>query len=109
MATSKVTAHAGTALPEELVEILDAYGQTAGEYKAAAYALRSLIEGTGLEAQLRQLHDDGPTWDGNLISKADRKQLVRWGLAEKVYVDGSGGYQACTYRGHDVLTAGERE
>ena len=32
---------------------------------------------------LMQLFVDGPTWDGNLISKADRNELTASGLAAK--------------------------
>lgn len=32
---------------------------------------------------LRQLFLDGPTWDGNLLSKADRTRLVDAGLVER--------------------------
>ena len=32
---------------------------------------------------LMQLFVDGPTWDGNLISKYDRDQLVEKGLCDR--------------------------
>ena len=105
MAKSEVTHHSGTTLPETLIEMLNVYGCTDGEYVVAAYALRQIIDGQGLLEQLRQLYDSGPIWDGNVISKADRDQLLRWGLATKVCVEGEDGYQACTYRGRSVLKA----
>lgn len=43
---------------------------------------------------LMQLFVDGPTWDGNLISKADRNELLRWNLCNTIngwnYLTGSG-------------------
>jgi len=34
-----------------------------------------------LRDQLRQLGNNEPVWDGDLISKRDRDTLVDWGLA----------------------------
>lgn len=38
----------------------------------------------GQREVLRQLFLDGPTWDGDIVSKPDRDELVGLGLAERV-------------------------
>jgi hypothetical protein len=50
---------------------------------------------------LAQLFVNGPTWDGNLITKSGRDQLVEAGLAAKV----GGGWNFLTIEG--VLVASE--
>jgi hypothetical protein len=48
---------------------------------------------------LLQLRDKGPIWDGDLISKAGRTELIDNGGAVQCVVKGQQGYQACTYQG----------
>jgi hypothetical protein len=50
-------------------------------------------------ATLHQLVAQGPVWDGNLISKAGRDELVKLGAASKIIYFKKDGYQACTYMG----------
>lgn len=50
---------------------------------------------------LMQLFVDGPTWDGNLISKADRNELTIAGLATKWE-----GWNFLTEEGVKVAVAG---
>lgn len=54
--------------------------------------------------QLQQLIRQGPVWDGDVISKADRGDLIRWGLAARVIVKGKDGFTAATYRGAHVMS-----
>jgi hypothetical protein len=56
----------------------------------------------GLFEQLDQLATKGPLWDGDVISKSDRSDLLRIGACEKVVVNGEQGYNACTYFGWDL-------
>jgi hypothetical protein len=58
--------------------------------------------------QLKQLASKGPVEDGDVISKNNRGDLIRWGLAERCLVRGQWGYTACTYLGGHVLNAIER-
>lgn len=57
---------------------------------------------------LRCLFDKGPTWDGNVPSKLGRDELLEKGLAVKMCMQkGEQGFQALTYKGHSVHTAGQ--
>jgi hypothetical protein len=58
---------------------------------------------------LLQLRDTGPVWDGDVISKAGRSELLTHGMAVKACVKGKQGYQVCTYRGWDLAKLIERE
>lgn len=49
----------------------------------------------GINTALEQLFMDGPVWDGNLVSKADRDALVAEGLSVKV----PGGWNTLTADG----------
>lgn len=57
----------------------------------------------GHRASLEQLVKRGPVHDGDVISKAHRGDLIRWGLASRVMVKGEWGYTAATYCGGHVL------
>lgn len=57
----------------------------------------------GLHEQLWQLQSKGPLWDGDVISKADRDELLSIGACGKVCVKGEQGFNACTYFGHSLL------
>lgn len=48
---------------------------------------------------------DGPVWDGDLISKQARDELIGAGLMTRVVMKGAAqGYQGCTPRGIEVFT-----
>jgi hypothetical protein len=51
----------------------------------------------GCADMLRQLFFDGPTWDGNVVSKQSRDELVRMGLAASGH-----GWQWLTKAGIDA-------
>lgn len=55
-----------------------------------------------LHEQLRQLVD-GPVYDGDVISKADRGELFALGLAVRVCCDGEQGYTGATYTAYSVI------
>lgn len=56
-----------------------------------------------LHEQLWQLQKFGPCWDGDVISKVDRDELLHIGACAKVCVKGEQGFNACTYFGHSLL------
>ncbi|WP_022729747.1 hypothetical protein [Fodinicurvata sediminis] len=56
-----------------------------------------------LHEQLNQLSQQGPLWDGDVICKADRGDLLKIGACVKVCVRGEQGYNACSYYGHELL------
>lgn len=56
-----------------------------------------------LHEQLWQLHKRGPLWDGDVVSKSDRSELLDIGACAKVCVKGQDGYNACTYFGRALL------
>lgn len=54
-----------------------------------------------LHEQLHQLVN-GPIWDGDVVSKNDRSQLIDLGLATRVTAYGEQGYTAATYLAYSV-------
>lgn len=56
-----------------------------------------------LHEALYQLHKNGPVWDGDVISKSYRDELLDCGACAKVCVKGEDGYNACTYFGRALL------
>ncbi len=60
----------------------------------------------GQREQLKQLLYQGPVWDGNIISKACRDQLIEWGLATRCCFLGEQGYTAATYAAFSVAKQG---
>lgn len=63
----------------------------------------------GARETLRCLIYKGPTWDGDVPSKAGRDELLRKGLASKAVVKREQGYQVANYRGWTVYKAGKPE
>ena len=58
----------------------------------------------GAAEELQAIHDEGPTWDGNLISSSNLPELLDNDLVAKVVIKGEEGYTACTYRGKIALS-----
>ena len=56
--------------------------------------------------QLNQLLHQGPVWDGNVISKSARDDLIDFGLATRCCFMGEDGYTAATYPALTVFKAG---
>lgn len=54
-----------------------------------------------LHESLRQLVN-GPVWDGDVISKSYRDELLECGLAVRVCLKGQQGYTGATYFGFSV-------
>lgn len=59
--------------------------------------------------QLRQLLFHGPVYDGYIISKTDRNQLIEYGLAVRCCFMGEQGYTAATYLAYSVHKQGKGE
>lgn len=62
---------------------------------------------SGQREQLNQLLHQGPVWDGNVISKCARDDLIDFGLATRCCFMGEAGYTAATYPALTVFKAGK--
>lgn len=82
---------------KELVVMAEAQDDN---YFEIAEAIAKLFP-KNLKEQLVQLVN-GPVWDGNIISKTDRGELFRMGLAIRVCCKGEQGYTGATYTGYSV-------
>lgn len=56
---------------------------------------------------LEQLYKHGPVWDGDVISKAARTDLLDAGIASRAIVKGEEGYTVLNYVGGAVYRAGK--
>lgn len=56
-----------------------------------------------LHEPLFQLCERGPVWDGDLISKSARDQLLDVGACSKAIIKGEDGFQVATYFGGYLL------
>ncbi|RYY67678.1 MAG: hypothetical protein EOO12_00025 [Chitinophagaceae bacterium] len=56
-----------------------------------------------LHEALYQLHNNGPVWDGDVVSKTYRSDLLDIGACAKVIVKRQEGFNACTYLGRRLL------
>lgn len=61
--------------------------------------------GAGHFEVLRCCHNQGPVRDGDIPSKAHRDDLLECGAIAKVVVRGEDGFNACTYRGRELIKA----
>ena len=86
---------------EELLARVLGQDQSTDQYAADCSALRRAMTPSQREA-LAQLVNGGPVYDGDVISKAARDDLLRWGLAGRAHVRGQQGYTVANYRGGDV-------
>ena len=59
--------------------------------------------------QLNQLLHQGPVWDGNVLSKSARSDLINYYLATQCCFMGDDGYTVATYLGKRVFRAGKAE
>lgn len=57
--------------------------------------------------QLNQILHQGPVWDGNVLSKSARDDLLDFGLATRCCYMGEQGYTAATYLALTVFKAGK--
>lgn len=61
----------------------------------------------GQREVLNQLLHQGPIYDGNIISKAARDDLIEFGLATRCCYMGESGYTAATYPALVVFKSGK--
>ena len=78
--------------------------QCSDSYDVATFALNKAMS-SGHREVLDQLVSHGPTWDGDIISKCHRDDLLEWGLASRACVKGEQGFTVANYRGANVLHA----
>lgn len=78
--------------------------QCSDAYEVACFALGKAMSTTHIE-QLGHLVKNGPLWDGDVISKSARNDLIEWGLAGRALVKGQEGYTVANYRGNNVYRA----
>lgn len=72
-------------------------------YFECAHLAACLLE-KRLHEQLTQLIN-GPVWDGDICSKANRSELFSLGLAVRVCHKGEQGYTGATYFAHSIIKA----
>ena len=80
------------------------HDQADEEYKVAAFAINAAMGGAHREV-LAQLVQDGPVWDGDIITKGALEDLIAWGLATEICVKGAQGYTGANGRGLTVFQA----
>lgn len=91
---------------QRALTVIGSEEQGSDAYEAACKALHEAM-GNTLREQLAQLVQQGPVWDGNVVSKSGRDAVMRMGLASRVCVKGEQGYTAANYVGWDVHKAGQ--
>lgn len=84
----------------ELTKALIETSHIDGYFDYAAVVARRLPK--ALHEQLKQLIN-GPVWDGDVISKSLRDQLIDLGLAVRVCCKGEQGHTGATYFAHAVM------
>ena len=60
------------------------------------------IYSKGLIEALVQLVEDGPTWDGDVVNKTYRNELIKREYAVRIIVKGEEGYTAANCAGRDL-------
>jgi hypothetical protein len=88
-------------IAEEVVN-LGSLDMCSDAYDAACLRIQQALGSRHYE-QLYQLVMSGPVWDGDVISKSARSDLIDWGLASRVCVKGQQGFTGANYRGWNVL------
>lgn len=87
---------------KEFLKALIERGQRAQSgYFEFAHVVACLLDAK-LHEQLQQLID-GPVYDGNVISKRDRDELIDLGLAMRVCCKGEQGHTGATYFAFSVM------
>ena len=74
-------------------------------YFENAKKLYVVLRKTNHLEQLSPLVKFGPIWDGDVISKSKRDDLLRWRLAVRCCFKGEQGYTAGSYYGYTVSNA----
>ena len=91
-------------LVEQCRKVIAKYGQCDDEYDVACFALAHALTPTHREV-LEQLVMHGPVYDGDIVSKSKRDDLMDLGLAQRVCVKGEQGFTGANYVGWQVHKA----
>lgn len=74
------------------------------EMRAALKSIEQAIEMDFTHYEvLWQCQNKGPVWDGDVISKSHRSDMLEIGAISKVWVKGEDGFNACTYYGGSLI------
>jgi hypothetical protein len=90
------------------IAVMDTAEYGSDAFDVAAWAAYTAMDG-GQREVLRQLLFKGPTWDGDICSKAARGDLFDWGLALRCCFRGGQGYTAASYRAFTIYHAVEKK
>ena len=74
-------------------------------YFEHAKKLFFLLRESGHYESLVQLVKHGPVWDGDVISKTRRDDLIKWGLAVRCCYKGEQGYTAASYYSYTIVSS----
>lgn len=85
---------------EFLTEVVERARSADTGYFAYAHIAACVLD-KQLHEQLRQLVN-GPVWDGDVLSKSYRSELIELGLGVRVCKDGEQGFTGATYFGYSV-------
>jgi hypothetical protein len=77
-------------------------------YRSLCLELSCVLTKAQLES-LAQLVKDGPVWDGDVVSKATRDELLELKLASRAVVKGQEGYTVANYVGVYRHSIGEQD
>lgn len=89
-------------------QLLDCVRGGGDGYEVACAELRAALTSAQREV-LGQLVRSGPVWDGDVVSKSARDDLLRWGLASRAHYRGEQGYTVANYLGGHVHGAARGE
>ena len=87
------------------LEMLIASEQGSNKYEMAAFTVWHKMTG-GHRETLKGLVIAGPVYDGDIVSKSCRDDLIEWGLASRACVKREQGYTIANYVGWDVFQIG---
>lgn len=91
---------------DKIAKVLANNPQCNSAYEVACYAMHHALE-SWQRNTLAQLIEHGPIWDGNILSKNGRDDLISLGLASRACVKGQQGFTVANYIGWDVYQIGE--
>lgn len=86
---------------EFLKELIHRGARASDGYFQAAHLVACALD-PRLHEQLTQLIN-GPIWDGHVVSKSQRDELIELGLATRVCCKGEQGHTGATYFAYSVM------
>ena len=91
---------------KDLIKELMSYCQCSTKYEETLKSVTRLLPSSHKE-ELINLNNNGPVYDGDVISKVIRDDLLEWGFASRAMIKGNSGYTVANYRGFDLFKAWE--